>query len=221
MALVLFVVGNISMPVFAQATTYTVTVQTNAPTYSGATPILITGVVSPAPGAGTAVVISIKNPVGALADYAEANVNAATGSFNYTSVPGGSATWTFGTYTINATWGGPGGTAFGIASFNYTAAVSSTTSSSSSTSTSTSSSSSTTSSTTSSSTTTFPSTTTTTTSTMTTSSTTTSSSTTKSSSGLGSLTYVIVAVVVIIVAALGFIMWRRSVAKKYGSQPAK
>jgi hypothetical protein len=38
---------------------------------------------------------------------------------------------------------------------------------------------------------------------------------------LGSLVYVIVAVIVIVVAGLGFFMWRRSVATKYGSQPSK
>ncbi|HEV2390620.1 MAG TPA: hypothetical protein VGS04_07850, partial [Nitrososphaerales archaeon] len=119
--LVVFAMGTFAAPILA-AQAYTVTVQTSSPTYSGATPILITGTVSPAPGPGTAVVITIKNPAGSAADLLFANVDGATGNFNSTSVPGGSAAWTTGTYTVNATWGGPGGNAFGTTTFAYTAA---------------------------------------------------------------------------------------------------
>ena len=108
LVLAMFAAGTFATPVLA-AQTYTVTVQTNQPTYSGTTPILITGVVSPAPGPNTAAVITIDNPQGTQVDLSEATVSATTGAFNYTSVPGGMAGWNTGTYTVNATWGGQGG----------------------------------------------------------------------------------------------------------------
>ncbi len=225
LALVLFAVGSFFVPALAQAT-YMVTVQTNAPSYSGTTPIVITGSISPVNAtalANTGVIITIYNAAGPqtdAVDIAEEAPNTTTGNFSYTSIPG-AAQWTTGTYVVNATWGGNGVSAIGTVKFNYTAGVSSKTSSSSSSSTSSSTTSSSTSSSTTSTSSTTTSTSTSTTILVTTSTSTSTTSTTKSSGGLGSLLYVIVAVIIIVVAGLGFFMWRRSVAQKYGTQATK
>jgi len=111
----------------ASAVTYSITLQTNAPSYSGLQPIVITGVISPAPGANTAVIITIKNPAGTVADIDEAIPSSTTGSFNYTSYPGGSSAWTSGTFSVNATWGGNGATASMVTTFSYSSTTTATT----------------------------------------------------------------------------------------------
>jgi len=116
----------------AMAQTYSITLQTNAPTYSGVGPIQITGQISPAPGPNTGVVITIDNSAGTVADIAEVAPNPTTGSFSYTSYPGGNAAWTTGSFTVNASWGGDDETATQVATFSYSASAASTTSSSSS-----------------------------------------------------------------------------------------
>jgi hypothetical protein len=128
LALVL-ILSQVSVPALAQ--TYAVTLQTNAPSYSGVGPIQITGQVSPAPGPNTAVVITIHNSAGGVAEITEVVPNPTAGSFSYTSYPGGNAAWTTGTFTVNATWGGDGETATQVSTFAYTASASSTSSSSS------------------------------------------------------------------------------------------
>ncbi len=319
-ALVFFVVP-------AVAVTYTITVQTDAASYSGTQPITVSGVVSPAPGPSTGVVIVVKGPSGAVVDINSVPADPNTGAYSSVTRPGGTGNWTTGTYNVNATWGGPGGSATMTTTFAYvkplvntttslscaspiavgatsactatvigaqgsvagetitfsnqpggsgsvtlpstptcsissaascslnvtgatagsatvkasypgdsnnaassgtgsvtvtatTTTSSSSTSSTSSTTTSTSSTTSSTSSTTSSSTTVTTVTQTVVVSSPTSSSTsTTTSSSSSSGGGLGSLTYVIVAAVIVILAAVGLVMWRRSVAKNYG-QPA-
>ena len=67
LALFVLVTALLFAPAFA-ATTYTVSVQTDAASYSGTQNIMISGVVSPAPGANTAVVVTIKNPSNAVVD---------------------------------------------------------------------------------------------------------------------------------------------------------
>jgi hypothetical protein len=129
LALVL-ILSQAFVPALAQ--TYAITLQTNAPSYSGVGPIQITGQISPAPGPDTGVVITIDNSARSAADIAEVVPNPTSGSFSYTSHPGGNAAWTTGTFTVNATWGGDGETATQVATFSYTASTSSTTSSSTS-----------------------------------------------------------------------------------------
>jgi len=131
-------------PVHAAAT-YTITLQTDAPSYSGAQPIKITGVISPAPGPNTGVIITVKNPSGTVADINEVFPNPSDGTFSDTSVPGGNAAWTAGTFTVNATWGGGSATASKVATFVYSPTATSTTSSTTSTTTTTTSTSTTTS----------------------------------------------------------------------------
>ncbi|HUK75834.1 MAG TPA: hypothetical protein VLU99_08575, partial [Nitrososphaerales archaeon] len=103
----------------AYATTYTMTLQTDASSYSGLQPILITGAISPVPGANTAVIITVKNQAGTVADITEVIPSTVDGSFSYTSHPGGNAAWTSGTFTVNATWGGNGATASSVVTFAY------------------------------------------------------------------------------------------------------
>jgi large repetitive protein len=111
----------------ALAVTYTITVQTDAPSYSGIQPITITGVVSPAPGPSTAVFVVIKGPSGAVVDLGSEAADAVTGAWRHVTVPGGTGNWTAGTYRINATWGGPGGSASQIATFSYVVPLATTT----------------------------------------------------------------------------------------------
>jgi hypothetical protein len=221
------------------ATPYTVTVQTDAASYIAAQQIMISGTVTPAPGANTAV-ITIKAPDNkTVVDTGDDVVSATTGAYSHVTVAGGTAAWIAGTYTVNATWGGYSSTAVAVTRFHYsptastttttsTTSTTSTTTTTTTTSTSTTSRTSTTSSTTSSSTTTTSTTAPTTTSTVPTSSTVTqtvtvssssSSSTTTSvpgsSGGLGSYIIPIVVVVVVILAAVGVVMWRRKVAADY------
>jgi len=103
-------------PVAAFAAT-TVTVATNSNSYNGVQTVSVTGTVTPAPGAGTNVVITTRGPAGVV-DINSVPVN--SGAFSYALVTGGSTTWVSGTYTVNATWGGPGGTASATATFTYT-----------------------------------------------------------------------------------------------------
>lgn len=115
----------------AHAAGYSVSLQTDRSSYSGTQPIVVTGTVSPPPGEGTAVIISITDPTGALADVYEAVPDPATGAFSYTSHPGGNPAWTSGTFTVNATWGGDGSSATRIVTFAYAAPITSSSSSSS------------------------------------------------------------------------------------------
>jgi large repetitive protein len=120
LALVLFVV-----PAFAAS--YTITVQTDASTYSGTQAITITGVVSPAPGPNTGVVVVVKSPNGAVVDIGDEAADAVTGAYKHVTVPGGNGNWTAGTYSVNATWGGPGGSASQVATFSYVVPLTTTT----------------------------------------------------------------------------------------------
>jgi len=98
---------------------YTVTVQTNQAVYSGTSPIVVTGIVSPPPGPNTGVVVTVTSPTGAAVDISDDSVNGTTGAFSHITVAGGSANWVTGTYTVNAVWGGDGATASGVATFTY------------------------------------------------------------------------------------------------------
>src|ERR1700730_1996971 len=106
--------ASFAMPA-SGATTYSITVQTDKPFYNGSQPITISGTITPAAGtANTAVILAIKNPAGAQVDIRNAPVNAATGAYSSLGVAGGSASWIPGTYSINATWGGPSGSASAV-----------------------------------------------------------------------------------------------------------
>jgi hypothetical protein len=109
-------------PMAAFAAGETVTVATNAQTYTGQATIQISGTVSPAPSsAGTSVVVTTTGPMGAV-DTGEAPVIATTGMYSYVLVAG-SNLWAPGTYTVNATYGGPGGTGSKTTTFAYAGGV--------------------------------------------------------------------------------------------------
>jgi hypothetical protein len=132
-----FLFSQVFLPAFA-ATTYTMTLQTDASSYSGLQPIQISGVISPAPGPSTGVIVTVTNSAGAIADINEVFPNAATGSFNDTSVPGGNAAWTSGTFSVNATWAGDdGATVSMVVTFTYSPTAGSTLTTTSTTTTST------------------------------------------------------------------------------------
>ncbi|MBI3022831.1 MAG: MBL fold metallo-hydrolase [Thaumarchaeota archaeon] len=113
------------------AVSYTITVQSDYPTYSGVSTIHITGQVSPAPGPNTAAFVSVLNPHGDPVDYGVEQVDANTGAFSHSTVTGGAgplaAAWISGTYTVNASWGSSGTVAYQTATFAYTATTTTTT----------------------------------------------------------------------------------------------
>jgi len=139
----LFLASHAFVPASAAAP-YTITVQTNLPSYSGIQAIVITGTISPAPGPNTGVIITIMNSGGSIADADEAIPSSTTGSFNYTSIPGGNSAWTAGSFSVNATWGGDDATASQVATFAYSPSATTTTTTTTSTITTTTSTSSTT-----------------------------------------------------------------------------
>ena len=110
-------------PSMAFAAGETVTASTNAGTYSGQATIQVSGTVTPAPTtSSTAVVVTTKGPQGVV-DTGTANVATSTGAYTYTFVSGGSPNWVPGTYVVNATYGGPGGSGSATTTFTYTTSV--------------------------------------------------------------------------------------------------
>ncbi len=113
------------------ATGTTVSVSAIA-TYKGT--VSINGTVSPAPGVGSQVSITTKNPNGTAVDANVAAVNPYTGGFNYSFPAGGTVSWINGTYTVSAVWAASanGSTYTGTATFQYGAGPATTASTSSS-----------------------------------------------------------------------------------------
>lgn len=95
------------------------TLSTNASSYSGQATIQVTGTITPAPTtSNSAVIITTKGPMGVV-DIGNAPVATGTGAFAYTFVSGGSASWVPGAYVVNGTWGQSGNTASATATFTY------------------------------------------------------------------------------------------------------
>lgn len=94
-------------PVIAATPTYTLSVATNAHSYTINQTITITGVVSPAPGSGTEVSLFVYNPQNVLVYPTVASVDGTSGDYTAT-VPSTSVgvgnNWITGTYTVKATW---------------------------------------------------------------------------------------------------------------------
>lgn len=210
MALVIVATLLVAQVASAQ-TTYTITVQTNAPAYVSGQQIKIAGTVSPAPGPSTGVSVRVTNPVGHLVAIGDASVGATSGSYSYNFTAGGSAYWTTGTYTVNATWGAYPPTIFKTTTFAYNATATTTTTSTANTTTSTSP-------------TTSSTMTSTTTSPTTTSVTTTSSSTkpSTSSTAVPEFPYQGMAVGLFVLAvALAYFLVRRSISVGHPAPPVR
>ena len=86
-------------------TTYSMVLTSSSSTYLPGETIQIYGAISPAPGPYTGALVRVVSPSGATVLLGEADVNPVNGSFSFTGVAGGTASWTQGVYTINATWG--------------------------------------------------------------------------------------------------------------------
>ena len=111
------------------AVTYTITVQTDQSSYTGTQAITISGIVSPAPGPNTGVVVVVKGPSGAVVDINSVAADPNSGAYTSVTHPGGTGNWTRGTYNVNATWGGPGGSASKTTTFAYVVPLAATTTS--------------------------------------------------------------------------------------------
>jgi cell division septation protein DedD len=121
----------------AYAVSYSITVQTNDNSYSGAATVTVAGQVSPAPGPNTAVLIRVFNPANAIVTAGEAAVNGTTGYYTFNFVAGGSSAWSNGNYVVNATWGAFGPVVFKATTFSWTSSVVTTTTTTSTTTTTT------------------------------------------------------------------------------------
>ena len=119
----------------ASASSYSLSVGTNSPSYSGNASITVSGQVTPAPGVSSAVLVRVFDPSMNLTTADEAPVNATTGLYNCTFVAGGSSLWIDGTYTVNATWGALGPVIFTTTTFSWSSSAISTTTSTTSEST--------------------------------------------------------------------------------------
>jgi len=108
-------------PVAALGATSTMTLQTNASSYSSGQSVTVSGTITPAPTIASAVVVTTFGPNG-VADTGTAAVQTGTGTFSYTFVAGGSMYWaTGGTFTITGMWGAQGNTATATTTFTYAA----------------------------------------------------------------------------------------------------
>jgi hypothetical protein len=105
--------------VFPPALAATITVKTDAPSYFASQTITTSGTVSPTPGPNNAVIVTIRNPSNTVVDIGPAQVDSSTGTYSFVTVAGGSTSWIAGTYSVNATWGGSGGTATTTTTFQY------------------------------------------------------------------------------------------------------
>jgi hypothetical protein len=208
----------------ASAVSYSVSVQTNNSSYSGAATIAIAGQVSPAPGPNTAVLIRVFSPLNAIVTAGEANVNGTTGFYTFNFVAGGSSGWSNGNYVVNATWGAFGPVVFKTATFSWTSSAATTTtttttSTPTSTTTTTTSTTTTTTSSTTSTTTAQPTSSTTTSSTATTTSSSTGSTTAASSGGIPEFSFQALAVVVFtVVVAFSYLAFRNRPRSKTPGQ---
>jgi len=86
-------------PVFASATSYTLSVKTDKALYNSGNTINVSGSVSPAPSAGTAVGLKVTSSAGTLVDINQATVGS-NGTYSATF----KATYPAGAYTITASW---------------------------------------------------------------------------------------------------------------------
>jgi hypothetical protein len=86
-------------PVFASATSYTLTVSADKSIYNSGNTITISGSVSPAPPTGSYVGLKITNAGGTLVDVGQASVGP-TGSYSTTFT----ASYAAGTYTVTGSW---------------------------------------------------------------------------------------------------------------------
>lgn len=122
-ALVILVLGAFAAPALAGG--YTVTAQSDAPSYVATARITISGTVSPAPGPNTAVIVVISDPIGIAVDIQDDPVDGSTGTFSQVTVAGGGTScgggscWTAGRYFVNVTWGGRGASAVAVTTFEY------------------------------------------------------------------------------------------------------
>src|SRR2546425_11673961 len=83
----------------ARATTYTVSVTTDKPSYSTDNSMMITGTVTPAPAPNTTgAFVRVTNPNGNTVAASTAQVSN-NGAFHYTFAAGGTSYWISGTYT--------------------------------------------------------------------------------------------------------------------------
>ncbi|MFI5420639.1 MAG: hypothetical protein ACHQ1H_06695, partial [Nitrososphaerales archaeon] len=84
-----------------------ITISIDRSSYTGTETIIVSGTVSPAPGAsGTFVAVSITSPSGGTVDANQFVVGSSTGKYNGTFRTGGPSYSVSGTYTISANYNG-------------------------------------------------------------------------------------------------------------------
>jgi hypothetical protein len=99
---------------------YSISVQTNQRSYTGSAVISVSGSITPPPTTNTTgVIVTTTNSQGEAVDIGSTPVSSTTGEFTYTLVAGGAPSWTPGSYTVNATWGGAGTFLTAVSTFGY------------------------------------------------------------------------------------------------------
>ncbi|MDG6931741.1 MAG: hypothetical protein JRN26_06550 [Nitrososphaerota archaeon] len=84
------------------ATSYSISVQTSAPSYVSGQTVVVSGTVSPVPSAGTAVTLKVTGPTGG--QYLDSATVSSTGAYSFSFVLLPSSNWPAGTYSVNVTW---------------------------------------------------------------------------------------------------------------------
>jgi hypothetical protein len=85
------------------ASSYSISVATNAPTYLEGQTVTISGVVRPVPPAGTTVTLKVVGPTGYIY-YDSVNPSSTTGDYSFSFVLSPASLWPAGSYSVNVTW---------------------------------------------------------------------------------------------------------------------
>ena len=101
LGLLLTLLTAFSSAAFA-ASSYSITVATSAPSYVQGQTVTVSGVVSPAPPAGTTVTLHVTTPTGGV--YIDSTNPSSTGAYSFSFVLSPKSNWPVGTYKVNVTW---------------------------------------------------------------------------------------------------------------------
>jgi hypothetical protein len=93
-------------------------IRTDRPAYTSGESMVVSGSVSPPPGAPSNVTITITGPQGVVV-VATSAVSTTNGSYSYRLVTGGAGGWVTGTYSIRGVWTASGRTETATTSFEF------------------------------------------------------------------------------------------------------
>jgi len=94
-----------------------ISVHTDAASYSGSQTITISGTANPAPGSGYSALVTVTNPAAQTVFQLPTPIDPTAGTFSLSFAAGGTAAWTTGTYSVSAS---TQGYTSGVTTFQYT-----------------------------------------------------------------------------------------------------